>query len=305
MFVPYPHIERVGKEDVEGIIAGDCYIFPKIDGTNASIWSEENGTRFGSRNREINEENDNHGFAAAMMQSIELCNFLIKNPTLRLYGEWLVPHTFKGYRPTAWRKFYVFDVGRLNENNELELIPYDEYKPILDEFGIEYIPAQKIIKNPSDEELSHELNNNFYLMDEQKIPGEGIVIKNYAYKNKWGRQVWAKMVRQEFKEANSKMFGTAAGGTSKVEEEIINKYITTTALCQKTYDKIMSPMVTDGAPVDKKKAIPRILETVYHELITEECWNFLKDNNMPTINFKLLRALCLLETKKLLPQLFL
>jgi hypothetical protein len=36
-FKKYQHIERYGTDEVEGIDAGLCYVFYKIDGTNSSI----------------------------------------------------------------------------------------------------------------------------------------------------------------------------------------------------------------------------------------------------------------------------
>ena len=36
-FRRYQHIERFGNDEVAGIEDGTCYVFPKIDGTNA-IW---------------------------------------------------------------------------------------------------------------------------------------------------------------------------------------------------------------------------------------------------------------------------
>ena len=42
-FKKYQHVERFGNIEVEGIELGKCYIFPKIDGTNASIWINEKG----------------------------------------------------------------------------------------------------------------------------------------------------------------------------------------------------------------------------------------------------------------------
>lgn len=297
-FIKYPHIERFGKVDVEGIVAGDCYIFPKIDGTNASVWFE-NGIHCGSRNRELSFNTDNAGFMDSIASDENIKNFLVNHKTLRLFGEWLVPHTFKGYAKYAWRKFYVFDVAIVKDDGALEFIPYNEYKPLLDEAKIEYIPAVKVIKNPSREELVHELNNNFFLVETADRPGEGIVIKNYEFKNKWGRNCFAKIVHQEFKDANLKSFGTPEGGTLKVEEEIINSYLTE-ALCEKTFANVKNEMPDGGRGV-----IPRVLETIYHELVTEEIWNMLKDFNSPTIDFKLLRALCISETKKKLPQMFL
>ena len=41
MFKKYPHLERFGMDGVSGIELGHCYIFPKLDGTNAQVWIDE------------------------------------------------------------------------------------------------------------------------------------------------------------------------------------------------------------------------------------------------------------------------
>ena len=33
----YQHIEKLGRDEVEGILKGKCYIQPKIDGTNSVL----------------------------------------------------------------------------------------------------------------------------------------------------------------------------------------------------------------------------------------------------------------------------
>ena len=56
-FRKYQHIERFGTMEVEGIELGLCYIFPKIDGTNSSVWLGEDGQiHAGSRKRELSLE---------------------------------------------------------------------------------------------------------------------------------------------------------------------------------------------------------------------------------------------------------
>lgn len=37
-FRRYQHVERFGNDEVEDINIGTCYIFPKIDGTNSSVY---------------------------------------------------------------------------------------------------------------------------------------------------------------------------------------------------------------------------------------------------------------------------
>ena len=51
-YTKYQHIEKIGSGEVEGILKGTCYLFYKIDGTNACVWFDEdtNSLQFGSRN---------------------------------------------------------------------------------------------------------------------------------------------------------------------------------------------------------------------------------------------------------------
>jgi len=191
MFIKYPHVERFGTDEVQSIELGECFIFPKIDGTNASVWIDDGeAICSGSRNRELSLDNDNAGFHAAIQEHIEIAGFLRNNPQLRLYGEWLVPHSLKTYRDDAWRTFYVFDVYH---NEDERFLPYNEYAPMLDgEYDIELIHPLAIIKNASYEQLLAQAEKNVFLIEEGKGSGEGIVIKNYEYENRYGRTTWPK-----------------------------------------------------------------------------------------------------------------
>src|SRR3990167_2374121 len=104
-FRPYMHVERYGNDEVQGIELGECYVFPKLDGTNASVWNGGGEIKAGSRTRELTLEQDNAGFYAAILENDSIQEFLIYHPTKRLYGEWLVPHSLKTYREDAWRRF--------------------------------------------------------------------------------------------------------------------------------------------------------------------------------------------------------
>lgn len=290
-FKKYQHVERFLNIETEGIENGMCYLFPKLDGANSQLWWD-NGLRAGSRNRELSFEKDNAGFYEWAINQQEFNEFFSFYPDLRLYGEWLVPHTLRTYKDSAWRKFYVFDVMRGHE-----YLHYEEYGNLLDKFGIEYIPPLCKIENPSYEQLAEHLENNTYLIKEGMGAGEGIVIKNYEYKNKYGRATWAKIVRSEFKAKQVK--GTANGSkeTKIVEEEIVRKYVTR-ALVEKEFSKIDN----DGGWSSTE--IPRLLNTVYYCLVKEEAWNFVKDFKNPTIDFKRLAFYTRNMVKELMPQLF-
>jgi len=281
-FKKYQHIERYGTDEVKGIDIGKVWVFPKIDGTNASIWLDNNTINAGSRNRELTLDNDNAGFYEWVLKQNNLKDFFNKYPLLRLYGEWLVPHTLKTYRENAWREFYVFDVT--TEENKTYL-PYEEYKPLLEDFNINYIPPIAIIENGSYEQFVKFLDKNNYLIKDGKGTGEGIVLKNYEYKNKYGRSTWAKIVKTEFKEKNIKIMGTPKIKYKPlIEKEIAEKYCTTAII-----DKVKAKIVNE-CDEWSSKYIPRLLNTVYHDIITEETWNFIKEYKNPLLDFKLLQT---------------
>src|SRR6478609_7687293 len=139
-FKEYQHIERLGATEVQNIELGECYVFPKIDGTNASVWLNNGKVQAGSRTRHLTLEADNAGFLRWVSDNVSLLNYLTENPTHRLFGEWLVPHSLKTYRPETWRRFYVFDVAVDKETEEIlhdgdskvKYLHYDEYKPLLE-----------------------------------------------------------------------------------------------------------------------------------------------------------------------------
>lgn len=292
-FVKYQHIERFGTTEVDGIEFGECYIFPKIDGTNGSVWYD-NGIRAGSRNRCLELDNDNHGFYKSVVEDEKLKAFFILNPNIRLFGEFLVPHTLKTYEDSAWRKFYVFDV-MLSDGS---YVPYDEYSVSLTKFGIDFIPPICKITNPTYERLVELLDKSTYLVKDGEGPGEGIVIKNYDFVNKYGRTTWAKIVRNEFKAKHNRTMITEIKEKKMIEEDIANEYVTE-ALVEKEYAKIVSECEGWSG-----KYIPRLLNTVYYSVVKEECWEFVKKNKNPRIDFGKLQYFCFLVAKKVKPEIF-
>lgn len=290
-FIKYQHLERFGTAETQGIDIGLCYVFPKIDGTNSQLWWS-NGLQAGSRNRHLSIDSDNAGFYNWALNQERFEKFFKSNPELRLYGEWLVPHTLKTYNKTAWNNFYVFDVMK-GEN----YLHYENYKAILDEFEIEYIPPICKVENPSYERLINQLEKNGYLIEDGKGTGEGIVIKNYGYVNKFGRQTWAKIVKNEFKAKHAKCDVTEIKESKIIEQEIVNKFVID-VLVNKEVAKI------DLEVGWSSKQIPRLLNTIFYCLVKEEMWNILKEFKNPTIDFKRLLYFSNARIKEVAPHLF-
>lgn len=291
-FDKYQHLEKFGTVETQGIEFGTCYVFPKLDGTNGSLWwHPENGLQAGSRNRHLTLDYDNQGFYNwAVNQGYDA---LFKaHPNLRLFGEWLVPHTIRTYSKEAWNKFYVFDVMEGERH-----LHYKEYKAILDRYQIEYIPPMGKISNPTYEKLLELVEVNSYCIEDGKGCGEGIVVKNYDYKNKFGRVVWAKIVRNAFKAEHQRCNVSEIKDKKLVEQEIVEKYITA-HLVDKEYAKI------EAGEGWASKRIPQLLNTVFYCLVKEEGWNFVKEFKQPSIDFKRLQHFTFHKVKELKPELF-
>lgn len=291
-FIKYPHLERLGGVEVEDILLGDVYAFYKIDGTNASIWYDDKNktVRFGSRNRTLDYQNDNAGFMNNMCHHDDKLALFEKYPHLYIYGEWLVPHSLKTYRDDAWRRFYVFDVY---DSITERMLPYEEYVPIVREYGFEYIPPLAILRNPYPNQIFDLLpKTGQFLVKDGEGNGEGVVLKNYNYTNKFGRQTWAKVVTNEFKEVHHKEMGAPIVlGSKFVEDAIVDKYVTE-AFILKEKAKI---------ELDRgwsNKNIPELLGRTWHEFIKEEGYNFIKEHKNPVIDFTLLNKLLIIKIKK-------
>lgn len=100
-FVPFPKLSRLFRETI---------ITEKIDGTNAQVWVQEDGTVIaGSRTRWITPESDNFGFAAWVRDhEAELRDGLGVG---HHFGEWWGKGIQSGYG-LDHRRFSLFNVSR-------------------------------------------------------------------------------------------------------------------------------------------------------------------------------------------------
>ena len=294
-FEKYPHLERFGADEVDGINVGDVHVFPKIDGTNASVWFHPEGMRCGSRNRLLSIHDDNAGFMNWALAQENLGSFLSAHPHLRLFGEWLVPHSLKTYREDAWRKFYAFDVL---DHQTGEFMHYDTYSELLKGYNIDFIPCMATGRNPTYEVLSGWRDRNTFLIENGQGVGEGVVIKQYGWRNRFGRTTWAKMITNTFKDEHVKEMGGAVIDTRLVEEEIADEFLT-----KHMVEKIVAKIRVEQEAFNARD-IPRLLQTAYHDLVTEELWAAVKKHKNPKIDFKTLNHCTIARVKTLLPELF-
>ena len=279
----YQHIEKLGNKEVEGILKGKCSIQPKIDGTNGVVWLGDDGIiHAGSRRRDLTLDNDNAGFYNTVIKDDNIRKYLLDHKDHYLYGEWLVPHTIRYYHPESWKHFYVFDIFSYDRG----YIPYDEYSKELDKYGISYIPEIISIDNPTMEDLTKYLKETKYLIPEDKM-SEGIIIKNYEYRNQYGRCTYAKIVAEEFFNTKSILRMKNHEAKDKTSEKDIVTMMLSEPLIRKEFAKIK----LEYPDIKKQELIGRTLNTIFHVFISEELLDYI-EKKKPLINFYYLKKEC-------------
>lgn len=195
MFIKYQHLERrfdIGE--TQGILDSEYVILqPKLDGSNCSMWCENGQIHIASRNNELSYQKDNAGCYNTLINDENIKDYFRRNPDVRLYGEWVVPHKIK-YREDAYRKFYVFDIV-LPDGEFLSGYSYLIGLILVPYLVVDSKELAEAITNGTVFEKYKELGN--FLIDSDTPAGEGLVIKNYNWKNKHGRQTWVKLINDE------------------------------------------------------------------------------------------------------------
>ena len=296
----YIHVERLGRTETEGILNGKCYIFPKLDGTNAVMFWDEK-PQCGSRKRQLNKNKDNAGFYqwfnGASNEAIDIRKFVTENPHLIVYGEYGLNRVgqIKYYDDAARNKVWIFDVFDTNAQRYLtypELVdafaPYNSAKECI-------VPCLAILENPTETMLlTIAQEKNEFLLTESRKQGEGIVIKNYNYQDSWGNYQVGKLVLDEFKERKNK--GNVIS-IENIEQEIVDRYVTDAEL-SKTLHKVLTLLKLPQADIKNSKFVGCFIALVWKDLLSENICDIVKRLKNPTINFSKLKMKCDKKARK-------
>ena len=291
-FKEYPKIYALHKEECEGILEGLCHVQEKVDGANASVWfdKDDNAIHFGSRSRDLYLANDNfNGFGDWVRNHPDLPAFFARFPNVRLNGEWLVRHTI-GYNELSYKKFYLFDM-MVEEGDREEMINIHAMYELAKEYNIPAVALIGNFENPTLEDIK--AHAGYSVLGEK---GEGVVIKNMTFVNKYGSRGHAKYVTQEFKEDNAVTFGGNNKHSEAYEETYYMNKFMTLARVQKVLHKLESKL---GKLSEKN--IPEIMGTCYHDVIAEEGWTLAKEMSTTgkPFNFKTFKSLCDRKSKSI------
>ncbi len=280
-FRKYEKIYRLGKEETDGILQGTINVTEKLDGANLSVWLGDGGEiRVGSRNNDLTANGNEFNGAVHYCNAHEgIKKFLNYRPLLRLYGEWLVRHTL-AYNETAYKKFYLFDI--YNEEKQ-EFLCQDDVRLIGESYNIELVPYLGTFDNPTLIELTKLVEGQKSVYGEKR---EGIVIRNPAFVNKFGDKCNGKIVSEGFMEDN----GVTFGGNNKYSEAYWEQYVSNKYITLERVQKIMNKIQPEVNKRLDMEHIPRIINTVYHDMIQEEGWEIA--NKVEKIDYNVLKRIC-------------
>ncbi len=275
----YGKIHRIGKDETHGLFEGKCYIQEKVDGANLSVWMEDWEIHVGSRTQVVGNTTIKTWFRGAVEYINNhngIVGFLKEYPDCRLYGEWLVPHTITSYNAENYNHFYLFDIEDCDENRLSQV----EVMDVARMYGIKTPHMYAIIDNPTQDNILEFVGKSML-----GPIGEGLVIKNETFVNKFGDRCYGKIVSDEFKEDNMIVFGNAA--TDDNEMKLVSKFVTLERI-----RKVMNKIEQNEDKNIAREDMAKIIGMTWYDFLSEEVMAISK---MGTIDF---RRLSKLSTQK-------
>jgi hypothetical protein len=293
-FKKYPKVHRLGVEETKDVLKGIVHIQEKIDGGNFRFYfTNEGKVIFGTRNQELDDKDGEFakGFkrvADYILKQIESSKSKY-NSNLIFYGEACIKHTIN-YDWDNMPLFLGFDIYDQEDNSFIHI---DVAEEIFKKLGLQMVPRLGTKHNLNPELITDELVpiSRYASKSAKDQKAEGVVFKNYE------KQIFAKYVRNEFKERNAEAFG----GTPKYNKvddtdnaELVFKYCTNPRI-----EKLILKKLNEGKPLDMKLMGDLIRDT-YLDIIEEE-WREILTSNWK-IDFKEVRKLIAPRCRNVLEQ---
>lgn len=189
----YQEIVRLGHKTTFGVLKeGDHIVIQeKIDGANASFRNINGEIVAFSRNHQLSEGNTLGGF----YEFVKGLQITI-GEGLICFGEWTNPHKVK--YPEHQKEFFLYDIYDIVEQKYL---PFETVKAIGESLGLNIVPVFYEGEYKSFEHLQSFVGKTALGGKLGEIEtGEGIVVKNVDYTDRFGNQVFVKLVTEKFAE---------------------------------------------------------------------------------------------------------
>ena len=285
----YQHVERIGNDEVQGLLQGTVWIQEKIDGANLSLsWDQgENDFILCSRNNLVYHDGlcSNNTFQPAVdyiKSNPQFAALFSAHPNVILRCEFMTKHKIP-FKDEWNKKIVIFDVEQvsvLDTPPRYAYIPYRVYRDTMME-RYDELPWLKALEvdNPTIEQLQELSKAESEYMEYR----EGIVIKNYTFTNKYGRMKWGKVISPVFDQKKA-LKARAKLEIGELEAAFVDKFVT------KGYVEKEIHKIRDEKGEVSVRDMGRIIGCVPYEIFQDEMWRFLGKNNAGTFNFRLWRA---------------
>ena len=277
-FQKYFHIDRLGTIENNELVTDmdlDCYVEEKIDGGAAVCLDDLKRKEivFGSRNRPLVDGLENGLFK----ENIEWVKNLIKGVKLNkkylYYGEYIKKHTIN-YNFKELPMFIGFDI-KIKEK-DIFLTRKAKEK----EFKRINLPVVPLLWTGKVKDLEPSKLIGTSVFD-PTVTMEGIVIKTSKL-NKFTRPIYAKIVREEFKEDNKKVFGPGLDKSGACH--VVERYLTPARVNKEIHHLIYEKNLKLDRSLMKFLPI-----NVCNDILREEILNVFKDEK--EIDFKKFKQL--------------
>lgn len=268
----YHSIVRYGHNSTKGVLnkGDEIIIQEKIDGANASFSVVDGELKCWSRNRELDENNTLEGFYDWACKNIDAEKLL---EGVVYFGEWTVRHkiVYEGYE----KQFFLYDIYNLF------LEEYVSFSMVQDEakrLGLQLVPIffegefesfDQLMSYVGRTELNGRLKGN--------ITGEGIVVKNVKYRDKFGKQLFVKLVVDSFTEVLRQKKPKDPNKKLSVDELKVKECLTTARVEKQIFKLIDDGLLNkDYGIEDMGKLLKSVTPMIAEDILKEE----MQDSNL-------------------------
>lgn len=264
----YTDVIRYGKSCTQGVIQeGDIIsITEKIDGANASFRLDSTnplGVSCYSRNRLLDEDNTLSGFYGWVNENILPIKEKL-NSNYIYFGEWLVKHKVQ-YKTEYYKNFYLFSIWDITKEQYVsDDIVIAESKRLC----LTTVPYKYIGQYVSFEHLMSFVGQSD--MTEEPNTGEGVVVKNVSYFDKFNKQCFVKLVSEKFAEVQKQRLPKNPNVTNRLIP-IIKSVLTKPRVEKLLFKLVDEGLLKEDYSIKDMGIILRALgNKVYEDIMKEE-----------------------------------
>lgn len=268
-FHKYSKIKAIDSEDVKNIFSDKSDVIvieEKMDGANFRFMIKDKKVIFGSRTQELDSENIQNNWKRCVNYILEKTHQNINNECYDnyiFYGECMIKHSMN----YDWDKIPPFLGFDVRDKKTLQFLDLDQAMALFEDLDLDFVPIIDIKEAKDIKDLSEDLvpESKYADLKSQDKKAEGIVFKNYE------KQLFAKLVREKFKEVNREHFGGGKKYAETDDERICAMFCTNARI-----DKIIFKLLDSGEILELKlmEKLPRaVIEDIYEEHWKDICFS--------------------------------